>query len=237
MSRFNRDKKEQRKDHNRVHSIDPERHPVTLICGIHYGDKVVIAADKAVTAVNANGKKIRHDVEVQKVKLFDFGAIAGAGSSDLIERLPDYLRAHKCQDVRNVIGCIELCTKKAAAVLKPYDVSITGWFFSGFHEIDGINRGLVLAIYHPGLEGGPAKAFQVGTIEFMGMADISEQEREKFFDKWRNVFHSSYASSDDADVLPFLRLVMEDAAKTSAEVSSTFSAATSDGYSTTFLQQ
>ena len=211
---------------------------MTLVCGINYGNEVVIAADQAVTAVTENGEKYRHPKDIVKVNIFNFGAIAAAGSGPLIEKFNNYLRTNQSNivNIRNVVGYLDIYRESAAKSFTKYDLDLTGWFFSGLHSFDGRNNEVCLGIYHPGLNGSPAKVFQKGVIEFMGMADLEDSVLTEFKSKWTKIFRESYEDSGSSKALSFLRLLMEDAANTSTEVSSTFNAAITDLTSTVYLQ-
>lgn len=208
---------------------------MTLVVGIHYGDSVVIAADLAVTAHHENGETWRHSNDAQKIDLFEFGAIAGAGSKTILDGFLTHLSNAKCQNISNVVGHIDLFRQQISGSVKSHDLAITGWFFSGFHAFDGVQSELCLGIYHPGLHGGPSKAFQKGTIEFMGMADIHESDLINFKATWTAVFSQTYMEQGHENVTELLSSIMEDAACRSDQVSAAFTASITDANSSKFL--
>ena len=109
-------------------------------------------------------------------------------------------------------------------------LAVTGWFFSAPYSFDGTSRDIALCIFHPNLNDKKESllAFQAGTIEFMGMADVAEADRNRVIVRWRQAFQAQYEPTGVDGIRPFLTQVFEEASEISDEVSATFTAAISD---------
>jgi hypothetical protein len=98
-------------------------------------------------------------------------------------------------------------------------LAVTGWFFSAPYLFDGTSRDIALCIFHPYLNGKEDSllAFQAGTSEFMGMADVTDADRNSATDRWRQTFHAQYEATGVNGIKSFLTQVFEEA----SEISST----------------
>ncbi len=196
---------------------------MALICGIHLGEVVAIAADRPASS--------------GAVGAYQFGAIAGVGSAGHLAGFNRYLEDNhtRIQTLENVVGHIEAYKRTAAGACSPQDHATTGWLFGALHAFDGSTYSPALGIYHPALAGGPAMALQQGAIELLGLSELSLDERREFTEKWQGIYRSAFDSGGLAQLKGFLGLLFEDAAIISKAVAPAFDVAITNGQLSDFL--
>lgn len=196
---------------------------MTLLVGMHYKDRVYIAADKALTFVGDDGQRFRHSTAL-KVECYGEGLVAGTGRQDLYELGFKLAKERKLGDGKNIGHCLEESVAKFATIgnYKPSDLENTGWYFSApaAHFIPN-EGGLVFGLSSHKFGKTPTVYMKEPTFELTGMSLATHEQRVELHRRYKALI---FAERFDSNIKKHLTALFAEAASMTDDVTAEYTA-------------